>query len=81
MTYHVTCPISGEPIYFESIYGLRAFVIASIERNPKCNKTVHIYQGTKTIGTMRRTDRGIVYRSARTRKDHLLNVNGTYRGF
>lgn len=79
MTYHVTCPISGEPIYFESIIDLRAFVIDSMKRNKDCNKTIHVHQGTRTVGTMRRTDKGVVYRSSVTRKDHLLKRDGTFR--
>ena len=79
MTYHVTCPLSGEPIYFDSIVELREFVIQSMKKNPNCNKTIHVHQGSKTIGTMRRTDKGVVYRSAESRKDYLLNKDGTFR--
>lgn len=78
-TYNVTCPKSGQPIYFYTAQEIRAFVKDNMEQNPKCADRIHIRVGKTTMGTMRRTKNGIVYRSSRTHKDHLLNPDGTYR--
>ena len=79
MRYHVTCPKTGQPIYFTHLTDLRAFVMDAMIKNKTCSKTIHVYDGQRTIGTMRKTPNGIVYRSSRTHKDRLLNRDGTFR--
>ena len=78
-TYSVTCPMTKQPIYFGSLIDLRAFVIEAMKKNKDCTKTIHLYKGKTTIGTMRRTEQGIVYRSSSTHKDHLLKADGTFK--
>lgn len=79
MAYSVTCPKTGERIYFDSIIRLREFAIGAMKKNPDCTRTIHIRNGSATVGTMRRTPNGVVFRSSATKKDRILNADGTLR--
>lgn len=74
--YHVTCPMTKEPIYFGSINDLRAFVLESTRKNKSCNKTIHVWQGRTVIATMRRTPEGVKYRPKSKPRDHTVLPNG-----
>lgn len=78
MTYHVTCPYSGEVYSYEKLVAIRRFVYAMMVKKD-CQRRIRIRDGRQMVGTMWKVGRTVYYRTKHVRTARIVNQDGTTR--
>lgn len=78
MTYHVTCPFSGQKFYRQHMNDMRRFVFSMMSTRD-CDKRIRIMDGKTMIGSMWKEGGHIWYQTKGTRVHSIVHSDGTTR--